>query len=488
MFGQNSARSFLFFGGCLIGSIFLISPLHAQSEKKSYRLSECVEIALKNNPDILLSAAGVESANIEMQQSVLNLSPSINGSMGQYYQSGRSIDRFTNQFVQTTVGNSSFQLQGNWVVFAGGQLKNAVKQSKYNYQASALDLIQSKQNMALSVSLAYLQVMQAREQLKAARVNSESLQQELKRTEKLLALGASNEGVVLSARAQYFNARSQETQALNQYKNRLLNLKGMLVIPFDEPFEIADNEVTLPSLTNGVVLNSTLFDSILNRRADYQSSMYRAKAAEVGVKIAKGAFTPSLSLGGSLSTIYSDNAKRISGYTITGVQPIGIVRGSNEIVEAPVFSYNAQTIEFNNQIKDNFGQAFGATLSVPVFGQLQTHSQVKRAQVAVTQAQLNQRRLKQSIVNEVTLAFQNFENASAQYDAAEQNYEVQKRNLEFVQKRMDLGQATVFEMQMAKNNEVSAYQSFLNAKYEATLRYLIIETLYLNNLEALNQF
>jgi outer membrane protein TolC len=88
----------------------------------------------------------------------------------------------------------------------------------------------------------------------------------------------------------------------------------------------------------------------------------------------------------------------------------------------------------------------------------------------------------------VTLAFQNFENASAQYDAAEQNYEVQKRNLEFVQKRMDLGQATVFEMQMAKNNEVSAYQSFLNAKYEATLRYLIIETLYLNNLEALNQF
>jgi outer membrane protein len=157
-------------------------------------------------------------------------------------------------------------------------------------------------------------------------------------------------------------------------------------------------------------------------------------------------------------------------------------------VEAPTFNYEAQTIEFNNQIKDNFGQAFGATLSVPVFGQLQTHSQVKRAQVAVTQAQLNQLRLKQSIVNEVTLAFQNFENASAQYDAAEQNHEVQKRNLEFVQKRMDLGQSTIFELQLAKNNEVSAYQSFLNAKYEATLRYLIIETLYLNNLEALNQF
>ena len=58
----------------------------------------------------------------------------------------------------------------------------------------------------------------------------------------------------------------------------------------------------------------------------------------------------------------------------------------------------------------------------------------------------------------------------------------------FVQKRMDLGQSTIFELQLAKNNEVSAYQSFLNAKYEATLRYLIIETLYLNNLEALNQF
>jgi outer membrane protein len=342
--------------------------------------------------------------------------------------------------------------------------------------------------MALSVSLAYLQVMQAREQLKAAKLNSEALQQDLKRTEKLQAFGAANEGVVLAARAQYFNARSQETQASNQYKNRLLNLKGLLAIPFEQSFEIAENDVSLPSLTLGVTLSSEFMDSILSKRADYQSLSYRAKAAEIGVKIAKGAYLPSLSMGGSLSTIYSDNAKRIAGYTITGVQPIGIVQGTNQIVEAPTFSYNAQTIEFNNQIKDNFGQAFGATLSVPIFGQLQNHSQVKRAQVAVTQSQLNQLRLKQSIINEVTLAFQNFENASAQYDAAEQNYEMQKRNLEFVQKRMDLGQSTIFELQLAKNNEVSAYQSFLNAKYEATLRYLIIETLYLNNLEALNQF
>lgn len=485
MIGRTTFSRFLFFGGCLIGSVFSNSPLHAQTK---YRLSECVQIALKNNPDILLSAVGMASANIEMEQSLLNLSPTVNGSMGQYYQSGRSIDRFSNQFVQTTVGNSSFQIQGNWVIFAGGQLRNAVKQTKYNYQASSLDLEQSKRNMALSVSLAYLQVMQAREQLKAAKLNSEALQQDLKRTEKLQAFGAANEGVVLAARAQYFNARSQETQASNQYKNRLLNLKGLLAIPFEQSFEIAENDVSLPSLTLGVTLSSEFMDSILSKRADYQSLSYRAKAAEIGVKIAKGAYLPSLSMGGSLSTIYSDNAKRIAGYTITGVQPIGIVQGTNQIVEAPTFSYNAQTIEFNNQIKDNFGQAFGATLSVPIFGQLQNHSQVKRAQVAVTQSQLNQLRLKQSIINEVTLAFQNFENASAQYDAAEQNYEMQKRNLEFVQKRMDLGQSTIFELQLAKNNEISAFQSFLNTKYEATLRYLIIETLYLNNLEALNQF
>lgn len=488
MFGHLTAHKFLFFGGWFILNLFEPSILCAQSANKTYRLADCIKIAQDNNPDILLSAVNVESAQIDLQQNMLNLSPNLNGSIGQFYQSGRSIDRFTNQFVQTTVGNSSMQLQGSWVVFSGGQLKNAVKQSKYNYKSSSLDLVQSKQNMALSVSLAYLQVMQARELVKSARSNSEALQQDLKRIEKLQELGAANEGLVLSARAQYFNARSQQTQAENQYKNRLLNLKGLLLIPINQSFEIAEIEVTLPSLTTGIKVNSDLIDSVLNKRADYQSADYRVKAAEIGVKIAKGAFTPSLSLGGSLSTIYSDNAKKISGYTITGVQPIGIVQGTNQIVEAPTFNYQAETIDFNDQLKDNFGQAFGATLSVPIFGQLRTHSQVKRAQLAVTQAHLNQLRIKQNIVNEVTLAFQNFENASAQYDAAEQNYEVQKRNLEFVQKRMDLGQSTIFEMQLAKNNEVSAFQSLLNAKYEATLRYLIIQTLYLNNFDALNQF
>ena len=464
--------------------IGLAAELSAQNTR-ILGLSGCIDLALESNIDILLSDINRSQSEIDRQQSIWNLGPEISFSGGQFYQSGRSIDRFTNQFVQETVGNSSVQLQSSWVVYAGGSLRKSVQRSKKLVQASALEYQQTQQNIVLSVALAYLQCLQSKELLKANESNEESLLQDQKRIEKMVNSGAVNEGMLLASRAQVAQANAQKVQIKNQHQSALLNLKNLLRIPVNEIFDIEYSMTPAPDYVAYPASLTEMIDSALSRRADYQAARLQREASALSIGIAQAQLLPVLSIGGNLSSIYSDKSLSVTGFQITGMQPIGIVQGTNEIVEAPTFSYQTQTIGFTKQMRDNFGQSFGANLSVPLFGKLRAQNGVKSAKLGYLQQGLNVDRIRQNAIVEVTNAYQSFSNAAMQYQAQRENHEAQRLNLEFVQKRFENGQATYFELQLAKNQELMAYQNFLSNKYEAALRNVILDVMYRGDLTLL---
>jgi len=462
---------------------FTLFSLGQAQDNHKLDLAKCIDVALENNIDVLISQINKDQSELDYKQSLWNLGPEVSFSGGQFYQSGRSIDRFTNQFVQETIGNSSLQVSSSWVVYAGGSLRKSVLRSRKQVKASELDYQQSKQNIALSVALAYLQCLQANEQKKANESNVQALQQEQKRIEKLVALGSVNEGVLLSSRAQLSQARATKVQAEMQHQSALLNLKNLLRLPIESTFDIEYSLAPAPEYTEYPAGLNELIDSALFNRADYKSALLKKEAAALSIGISKSQLLPTLSVGGNLSSIYSDKALRVTGFQISGSQPIGIVQGTNEIVEAPTFDYQTQTIAFNQQMRDNFGQSFGANLSVPILGKLRGQNAYKSAKLAYIQQDLSAQRIRQNAILEVTNAYQNFKNAAMQYQAQRENHEAQKRNLEFVQKRFENGQATYFELQLAKNQELLAYQNYLSNKYEAALRNLILDVMYRGNLQ-----
>ncbi len=466
----------------LLGSVLIAPQLNAQ-----YSLQQCIKIALESNLDIRLSQLNINQAEIAEEQSKMQLTPTLNGNFGQFYQSGRSIDRFTNQFVQSTVGNTSLQIQGGWTLFSGRRIMNGIKQSKMNTSATKLDHLQNQQNIVLNVALAYLSCLQTNEQVKAAELNVSTLLQELKRVEKTFALGATNEGTVLASKAQWSAAQSNLAQVRNQHLNALLVLRNMLLIPHDESFEIQTMDGITPEILTYPISSKEMIDTALTRRPDYKAAQLKIQSAQLGIQIAKGAYSPNLSIGGNLSSVYSDNAKSITGYNVTGMQPVGFVKGTNEIVEAPTFEYTASTIDFNKQLKDNFGQSFGATLSVPIYNQFQNRNNITRAKIALIQSEINADRIKQTIINDVMNALQSFENASSQFQAMRENYESQKKNLDFVQIRFNNGQASYYELQLAKNNEVAAEQNYISSKYECILRKIILDYMFTNDYRILTE-
>jgi len=61
------------------------------------------------------------------------------------------------------------------------------------------------------------------------------------------------------------------------------------------------------------------------------------------------------------------------------------------------------------------------------------------------------------------------------YQAAIKTIEAQKRNMDFVKKRFEAGQANVFELQLAQTNETTARNNLTSVRYEYMFRKMVLD-------------
>ncbi len=122
-------------------------------------LQESVSTALKNNFDVKQSELRAESASILLKQSRRDLLPAISGSVGHGYNQGRSIDPFTNSYIDQNVGFANYSLGGSITLFNGLLLQNSIKQNSLSFEASKMEQQQARERLTLDVILAYLQIL-----------------------------------------------------------------------------------------------------------------------------------------------------------------------------------------------------------------------------------------------------------------------------------------------------------------------------------------
>ena len=82
----------------LVFTLGFSGVLHGQTGKK-YSLEDCIEVALENNLNLQSAKIRQTSADVNFKQSKANLLPSVNGSYNVGVNNGRSIDPFTNDFI-----------------------------------------------------------------------------------------------------------------------------------------------------------------------------------------------------------------------------------------------------------------------------------------------------------------------------------------------------------------------------------------------------
>src|SRR5688572_5408400 len=131
----------------------------ASAQSKHLTLKECIETGIKNNFDVLQSTLDAEVARANWQQAKANLYPDLNGNLTHGKNQGRSIDPFTNQYINQNVNFANYSLNSGVVLFNGLRLINTLKQRSLGLKAAEMDLQQQKDDLTIRILLTYLQVL-----------------------------------------------------------------------------------------------------------------------------------------------------------------------------------------------------------------------------------------------------------------------------------------------------------------------------------------
>ena len=156
-----------------------------QAQKKAWTLEECVQYAIDNNLNLKQSSNSEELAKIGLRQNRLDLYPSLNASLGENFNFGRSVDPTTNSFENQSISSFNLSASSGVTVFQGFTKQNRIKQSIADLSVSKLGYEQAQNDLVLSIVQGYLTVLFNREQLSTFTTQSEITKRNKERTEKL---------------------------------------------------------------------------------------------------------------------------------------------------------------------------------------------------------------------------------------------------------------------------------------------------------------
>src|SRR5690349_15815510 len=164
-------RFFLIAGIVMCGS--LIRGHAQQTAGITYTLKQCIDTGISKNLVVNQNGLQVRSSEIAKKQARLNMLPDLNGNASYGINQGRSIDPFTNGYINEQVNFSNYSLNSGVTLFNGLSLQHANRQTALAYEASKMDWQQAKDNLAINIILAYLTVLSNEDQLAQARLQAD---------------------------------------------------------------------------------------------------------------------------------------------------------------------------------------------------------------------------------------------------------------------------------------------------------------------------
>ncbi len=408
----------------------LIAALLAHAEQP-WTLQQCVDTALVNNRNIKQKELTRKNSEIAYQQARNNLLPNLNASASQAWSFGRS-QIADGTYQNLNVSNTSFSLSSGITLFDGLRMKHNIDLKMAELKNSEANLEKIRQDIILSVSTAFLQVLLNKELLQLADNQLKLTLAKIEQQQAMVNSGKLAEGEMLELIAQKSNEELNRTQAENSLKLSLLDLAQILEL---ENFEQLDVVVPMDLLSIQLeLLNAdAVYQSALTSRPEIKSAELQLKSSEKNVQIAKSYFLPSLSFGASVG----------GGY------------------------YNSVSTPLSTNL--------GFSLSVPVFNKMETHNQVKSAKINVESNRLNVENTKIELRKNIQQAYFNAVAAKSKWDAAQKSELASKEAYRFSNQKFESGRATVYELYQAKNNLSKAQSQIVQAKYEYVFRLKILE-------------
>jgi outer membrane protein len=411
-----------------------------------YSLQQCIDLALKNNIPVKQSALDVDAARVNWKQSKMNLLPTLGMDVSHGLNTGRSIDPFTNAYVNQSVSRAGYGAATDLVLFKGGSLQNRIKENATAYEASKMEWQQSKDNLVLNVILAYLSVLNNEDRLQVAYQQASTTQAALDRLQILNSQGAVKPSDVSDLKGQLMNDQLSILDAKNQLESSKLLLTQWMNRPYDSALRL--ERMGAEEFLSGYDQTANdVYQNSLNQFSLVKAVEMRKRSSEYSLKAARGQMFPTLSFGAGINTNYSS-----------------VARDAN----------NAK-IPYSNQLKNNRFTSFGVGLNIPIFNSSFARNRVKLSEINLKSSELTELETKRLLHQQIDQAYLNMNNAYERYKVLLSQVTAYEESFKAAEIRFKAGVGTSVDYLTAKDRLDRANINLVNAKYDFVLRKKVLD-------------
>ena len=463
---------------CRIFVFLLVLETINVSAQNKWTLQQCVEYALQNNISVRQSDVLSRLSKLTATQSQMSLYPNLSGSASGSYQHGLSENPTTGTLSSASFIGGNIGLQTTYNLFDWYARRNTINANNTNYKADLVGIDKARNDVALVVANAYLQVMLRREQARISELQMNQSRFQLVNTRKLVNAGSQPELNALQLEAQFAKDSSVLLQSKALINQALINLKASLNFDFSLPFDIASPEIASIKIENITDLQpEVVYKMALDSQPVQKQYKLKIQAAQYEIKAARGFMYPSLTAFGQLNTRAID-AKTIPVITQLPDEQIGYVNvnGSKYPVFTPSFGVSSfKGTPIFKQFNNNFGQTVGLSLNFSVFNAYTNRTQWERAKVNVQQLQLQLEQenlnLKTNIYNAYQDAFSSFQ----KYNASHRTVEYSQKAFDIAKKRYDIGLLGTLDFIITQNNLYLSQIEEISNRYDYIFKTKVLE-------------
>jgi len=422
----------------IIPALLYVGSLNAQ---QTWTLQQCIEYALEHNISLKQQSNRIKQVKIERKDLKNSFLPDLNMGASQKLDFGRSLNR-DNVYEDSNSQSSSFSLTSEMPLFTGFSKINSISRNKYDLLAAQQELATIENDLSLSITAAYFQILLNKEIYRISLEQIELTKEQETKTQLLIENGRAPHSQLYDVLAQLADDELHATEAKNSLRLAYLELKQLLEWEEDEAFEIAPLQIQPEMLV--IDYPGDIYMYAMNHMPEIKRAEYDMKSSLKRIKVAQADYYPILSLGAGISSSY---------YHLNGI--------ANPV--------------FNEQFKNNMQKSIYLSLKIPLFNRFSTRNRVKSARVDADNVRLAYENEKKDLYKKIENAYTDAVTAKDKLNATAKSVEANQEAHRYALERYSAGKSNVFEYNESKLKLANALSQQAQAKYMYLLKGRVLE-------------
>lgn len=398
-------------------------------------LRDCLIFARDNAPENVVAGLEWAEARLDVRIAASDLMPSVYLNASGNMSFGRNIDPETNTYDTKTTLGESFGVSMSLPLFDGLVRINRLRASRTSAKRAGESAANLRDEISLRVIRAFYNVSYCRAMVA-------QMEEQLERDRRNLAATMKGEHIGTKSGADV--AEMEALVAADEYEltnqNNLLS-KAYLSLRSEMGMELTDEPLDLTEEPwHGGQRNDTFVHPLI---AEAELSLREGRYL---LNVARGAFSPRLSLNAGVSTSY---------YRMLG----------NGYVARP----------FSKQWNDNMGQYVGLSLSIPIFTGLSNFNSLKRAKIEVRRREANLDKTRYEVSRAEVEAALDLAGAEAELKSARTRLDAETVAFAAVQRKFELGALSAIDLYTASTKLAAARAALEGKRIQTIISRIVVD-------------